>query len=573
MNNVDPSMRLKVNRDTVHIPGQAGGVYFRNNTSSFLMEGSTVAQWVEVLLPKFDGTQRLDELTAGLTPAYRDRVFEMAGVLYRNGYVRDVSRERSHGLSQEILERYASQIAFLDELGGSGEARFEDFRTSRVLAAGSEEGVCDLLSALLDSGLQAVQYQLTDPAIKARQQFEQLAAEAREQDHTVSVKAWSGAFEDLQAVLYAGESLEELLSFRESCSREGIPFIPAFFSGGKGYTGMAAANLCFPGDTASPPSAPARSLLANAAAFEWLKEAAGVQNRNKMAYILNAETLEGSLRPIPSETGSIKPVSRERFIQEERKRGDWLLFFSRLTNPDTGMLRIWEEGELSQLPLPQCRVQAADPLTGGQLEEMICTGFTQEEARREAALSGIEAYLSCLMEGASTGETAAEAICRGLEKALEKEAGENEQMYPVTFETEDPACRYYCQVLHTLGSPPVFGVGKEAAGFPVIWTGTRRGWKRGTGLNATLAARNALKEAITLESGSPPAPAPLVLQHSFRLNIPAYEQDYEALFLQAEEVLAKEGKVLEMEELHIGPELSEGLAGVFRTAIREGETK
>lgn len=99
------SMRLKVKRDTFFLPERNKGVYFRNNLSSFRMEGSTIDQWIEKLMPMLNGEYTLGELTDGLPGPYRNRVFEIAEALFRNGFVRDVSRDRPHQLTEQILNK------------------------------------------------------------------------------------------------------------------------------------------------------------------------------------------------------------------------------------------------------------------------------------------------------------------------------------------------------------------------------------------------------------------------------------------------------------------------------------
>lgn len=106
MVNLTPSMRLKVKRDTFFLPEPNRGVYFRNNISSFRMEGSTIVQWIEKLLPMFNGDHTLSDLTDGLPGPYRNRVMEIAEVLYANGFVRDVSQDSPHQLGDQVLERY-----------------------------------------------------------------------------------------------------------------------------------------------------------------------------------------------------------------------------------------------------------------------------------------------------------------------------------------------------------------------------------------------------------------------------------------------------------------------------------
>jgi hypothetical protein len=39
------------------------------------MEGNTIAQWIEKLMPMFNGEYTLDDLTEGLPTPYRERVY------------------------------------------------------------------------------------------------------------------------------------------------------------------------------------------------------------------------------------------------------------------------------------------------------------------------------------------------------------------------------------------------------------------------------------------------------------------------------------------------------------------
>jgi putative thiazole-containing bacteriocin maturation protein len=117
MTNLTPIMRLKVKRDTFFLPDPDSGVYFRNNVSSFQMKGDTIDQWVEKLIPMFNGEHTLGYLTDGLPGPYRDRVYEIAEVLYKNGFAQDVSQDRPHQLADQVNKKYASQIEFLESFG------------------------------------------------------------------------------------------------------------------------------------------------------------------------------------------------------------------------------------------------------------------------------------------------------------------------------------------------------------------------------------------------------------------------------------------------------------------------
>ncbi|MFP3488751.1 bacteriocin maturation protein, partial [Staphylococcus sp. SIMBA_130] len=98
MTNVQPSMRLKLKKGTFFMPEPSGSVYFRNNAGSFRMEGSTIHQWIEKLIPMYNGEYSLENLTEGLTKPYRDRVYEITNTLYTNGFLRDVSQDLPHEL-------------------------------------------------------------------------------------------------------------------------------------------------------------------------------------------------------------------------------------------------------------------------------------------------------------------------------------------------------------------------------------------------------------------------------------------------------------------------------------------
>lgn len=153
MTKLKATSRLKVKNDTFYLPDPKGGVYFRNNASSFWMDGGTIYQWIEKLIPMFNGNHTLEELTAGLTTPYRNRVYEIGEALLTKGYVRDTSQDQSHQLPASVLEKYASQIEFIESFVDSGAYRFQRYRHAKVLVMGSGSLFVSLTSALLESGL------------------------------------------------------------------------------------------------------------------------------------------------------------------------------------------------------------------------------------------------------------------------------------------------------------------------------------------------------------------------------------------------------------------------------------
>ncbi|MFL6555188.1 MAG: bacteriocin maturation protein, partial [Bacillus sp. (in: firmicutes)] len=222
MTSLDPSMRLKVKRDTFFLPDSNGGVYFRNNISSFRMEGSTIDQWIEKLIPVFNGEYTLGDLTEGLPSPHRDRVYEIAEVLYRNGFVRDISKDLPHQLEEQVLKRHASQIEFVESFVDSGAYRFQTYRQAKVLAIGSGPLFVSMVSSLIESGLPKFKLLITDEVPTNKRRLLELVAHARKTDPEVKVEEiklkanevsfWQENIRHFDSILYVSQegNLEEL---------------------------------------------------------------------------------------------------------------------------------------------------------------------------------------------------------------------------------------------------------------------------------------------------------------------------------------------------------------------------
>ncbi|MBY0148193.1 putative thiazole-containing bacteriocin maturation protein [Neobacillus niacini] len=636
MTNMNPSMRLKVKRDTFFLPDPNSGVYFRNNVSSFRMEGSMIDQWVEKLIPMFNGEYTLEYITNGLPIPYRDRVFEIAEALYRNGFVRDVSQDRSHLLKEQVLKKYASQIEFVDNLLDSGGFRFQTYRQAKVLAVGSGPFFVSLAASLLDSGLPNFQMLITDSDQTNRQRLMELVAHAHKTDSDVEIEEvtlknegenyWEEIVKPFDYILYVSEkgNVEELQLLHRVSKEEKKVFLPAICIEQAGLAGPIVhpdSEVCWESawrrihqsalvknQEIPTPSATPVAMLANVIVFELFKEVTGVSERvqKNQFFLLDLETLEGnwhSFIPHPLVTGQTSSKLVEDIdmrLAQGTERGDngkLLLSFNQLTSRVTGIFHNWEEGDLKQLPLAQCRVQPVNPLAykpADLLDDIVCTGLTHEDARREAGLSGIERYVTQLAGSldlpreivVGAGETFAEGVCRGLQRLLDEELlkqslEEEYTVVPVQLSTvKDKCCQFYLQSLTTsLRGAPTIGIGEEVSGFPVVWVGTNNGWYGSVDLNITLALRNALQQAIfnvqneeafvmvrSLEVSSMTLDKKVPLS----VEIPACEERIKPEnLLAAMEILEGNGKQLFVYELELEPFLKEGLAGIFGVLVQE----
>ena len=255
MTNLNPSMRLKVKRDTFFLPDPNGSVYFRNNVSSFRMEGELIDQWIEKLIPIFNGEHRLEDLTDGLPDQHRNQVYGIAEMLYRNGFVRDVSQDTPHQLPEEVLKKYASQIEFLDNFGDSGAYRFQSYRQAKVLAVGSGPFLISVISALLVSGLPKFHVLVSDSEPTDRTtDARELAAHARKTDPEVAIEevtlqkegvsSWREAVRPFDSILFVSREgdIEELRVLHAVCREEKKVFLPASVSAAGGSGGSARAS-------------------------------------------------------------------------------------------------------------------------------------------------------------------------------------------------------------------------------------------------------------------------------------------------------------------------------------------
>ncbi|OCA84074.1 putative thiazole-containing bacteriocin maturation protein [Bacillus sp. FJAT-27225] len=655
MTKLNSSTRLKVKRDTVYLPDPEGGVYFRNNESSFRMKGSTIYHWIETLMPMFNGEQTLGELTAGLTVPYQTRVYEIGETLCQNGFVRDISQDQPHQLKRTVLEKYSSQIEFIENFVDSGAYRFQEFRQAKVLAVGAGPMLVSLVSALIESGLPKFDFMVTESMPTKRQRIHELVENAREADAEVEVKEvpfekeanqifWKQAVRDYDGVLYVSQdgNVNELRTLNSVCKQERKVFVPAIcfeqagLSGpvvhpeSDGCWGSAWRRLHQSAVGVEPQpnnfSSTTGSILANVLVFEFFKKAVGIAgpNQSNQIYLLNPETLEGNWLSFIAHPLVTSADTTPRLVEDiglrmghESNRdsppNELLDYFSGLTSEEIGIFHSWEERDLIQLPLAQCFVQAVNPVSEGPadlLPEVICAGLTHEEAKRNAGLTGIEMYVSHLIDpnvrginnqdhhvdssvsegfiGIGAGETIEEAVCRGLQNYLDEELKERNEAQPGTGtildlqqeSIEDKNCRYYLKALNTLNGPVIIELRDDILGFPVIRVRSNGESFTKAGLTLTYALQNALQQALLVAQnqahsvvGQKKEPADFRGKKAIKLNIPSCNGLNQLELLQSSIGVLKENrKRLVVYDLSFEPFLKEELAGVYGVQVREEGT-
>ena len=146
--------RPRVRRDVLFTE-TPGGVLFHNADGGFHLTGRTAYRFASLVVPHLTGHHRLDELCAGFGPAQRAMAVELVKTLYARGFARDIPATESTtsapsttgadgtagttGLPEDIAERFAAQIAYVDHYTDGAPARFARYRATRVAVLGDDE--------------------------------------------------------------------------------------------------------------------------------------------------------------------------------------------------------------------------------------------------------------------------------------------------------------------------------------------------------------------------------------------------------------------------------------------------
>ncbi|MBO9596838.1 MAG: bacteriocin maturation protein [Cohnella sp.] len=391
---------------------------------------------------------------------------------------------------------------------------------SKILAVGAGSFLVSLVEALLGVGVLETKLNVLNL-------------------NDAAVMDWREKIQPFDWILYVSKQMnrEEIRTIHTACREEKKNLLTATCIGNTGFAGPLVSpdsegcwesawrrlhHSAIRRDPIIPTiSSAAEPMLANIVVFNMYRtitQATKPELANRLL-LLDLHTLEASYysflpHPLVTDKGMMMEQINDlnRLLASDKgNQGDinhFLSFIDQLTSPQSGILQLWDEGDLSQLPLSQCRVQVVDPLSEGPAELlpiMMRAGLTHMEARKEAGLSGIEAYLTRMTSDRfeiSAGATVEEAVYRGLQKCLMQQlARQMTDRMPNVLgvrlrDVQDMHCRYYLQALTTMRGAPTIGLGDDVHGFPVVWIGDGDHWYGCVGLNRTLALRMALQQAL-----------------------------------------------------------------------------
>ncbi|GGN26301.1 hypothetical protein [Streptomyces fuscichromogenes] len=188
-------------RGDVYVMRVQEGAYIRSNLGGSMLKGASTYEWIQRIAPMLDGTRTLGELCAAVPESSRAALAKLILLLHGKGYVKNVLDDRPHTLTPDLARTYAANIAFVEYFTDSPELRFERYRDSTVVLAGSGP----LLQALANSQLRAgVRAPVLAPFAESpfdRDRVAEHLAAAREQDPEQRIGYRDGDARDLGQVV------------------------------------------------------------------------------------------------------------------------------------------------------------------------------------------------------------------------------------------------------------------------------------------------------------------------------------------------------------------------------------
>ncbi|WP_181727490.1 TOMM precursor leader peptide-binding protein [Streptomyces sp. PT12] len=411
--------RPRIRRDVL-FTRTPGGVLFHNADGGFHLTGKTAYRFASVLVPRLDGSARLDELCAGVGDAQKAMVATLVDSLLERGFARDVREPAGAGaaLPDAVTARFAAQIAYVDHYVDGADERFARFRATRVAVLGEGETARWCVLSLVRNGAGAVASEASVP--EADEEAAALAAEGAPVELT-RLPAGREAFPGHDVVVVTGRDAASRTHRLLAAGRApGQLLIPAWTfgeravvgprAGGEGEGGggcwscallrlggnvdaAAAAELWSEvaggaSAAAGPPggalAGPVAAMVGNLLGFEIFRTATGALPPETAGQVLiqdldSLDVVAEPLHPHPrcrlcagapgavGEAVGELSVARTVTVESARDAEDLVADLNRvgaaLVRPHTGVFTRWDDEALPQTPLKVTRLETV-PVAG-----------------------------------------------------------------------------------------------------------------------------------------------------------------------------------------------------------------
>ncbi|MER5367014.1 TOMM precursor leader peptide-binding protein [Streptomyces sp. NPDC002722] len=460
--------RPRIRRDVLFTE-TPGGVLFHNADGGFHLTGRTAYRFASLVVPHLTGDHRLADLCAGFGPAQRAMAAELVRTLYARDFARDVPAPATGPapVDDDVAERFAAQIAYIDHYTDEAPERFARFRATRVAVLGDDETARWCALSLLRNGC---------VRIGTSTAFDDVTAEAgRAAAHTDRITAGAGAdwagLDGYDIVVVtgagAGARTHRLLA---AGVPEGRTLIPAWLFGERLVVGPrstatstgcwscavlrlggnvdagAAAELWSAAAGAVPAAAdtvtgPVAAMVGNLLGYEIFRLTTGAlpAETERQVLIQDLASLDVMAEPVAPHPrcarcagpvaaasaaarpdGLALPVTAtvetardaEGLVDELNRRG------AAMVRPHTGIFRSWDDEALTQTPLKISRIEVA--LGAGERRRIAAFDVHHlAGARTRALYAAATAYVEHVVPLDASAPEAGQAP----EAALTSEAG------------------------------------------------------------------------------------------------------------------------------------------------------
>jgi hypothetical protein len=228
----------KLATSAVIVPMQAGA-FVRHDGHDFAVPDEGAYELMRRVAPMLDGTVALPEILDRFEPAIQPAIERLVCHLIDRGAIRNDFGRYRRLLPQPIRRQFASQLALIDQLADAPEERFDWFRGSRVLLAGTGVAFTHCAAALIRNGL--AQLSVADLAEPGRipPEAESEADRLRRDGIAAALEAIDDpsaidtTCRPLSLVIYASDlaSIQDLVLIRHRAGQEYCPLLPGLVIG------------------------------------------------------------------------------------------------------------------------------------------------------------------------------------------------------------------------------------------------------------------------------------------------------------------------------------------------------
>ncbi|MBN6546908.1 TOMM precursor leader peptide-binding protein, partial [Streptomyces bryophytorum] len=149
--------RPRIRRDVLYTQTPTG-VHFHNARGGFSVVMPSAYRFATLMVPHLTGDHTVAALCEGLGDKQREMVVRLVGTLYARGFARDAvpADAGAEPLEPAVVERFAAQVDYIDHYTDGSQARFREFRQTRVAVLGDDAVARWAALSLIRNGCAAV---------------------------------------------------------------------------------------------------------------------------------------------------------------------------------------------------------------------------------------------------------------------------------------------------------------------------------------------------------------------------------------------------------------------------------